>query len=57
MALAANDAELALDTLFTVILNVLASPLVNVISALDIDAVIKNEPESTEGTFSANDAV
>jgi hypothetical protein len=68
-AVVANDAEVANDadvailavdafcTLLTVIPNVDASALVNVISALLIDAVVTNEPVLMGITFNANDAV
>ena len=62
-ALVANDADvaiLAVDafcTLFTVVVNVLPSALVNVVVSFDIDAVTTNEPVLIGVTFNANEAV
>jgi hypothetical protein len=57
VALAAKLALSAFTTLLAVILNVEPSPLVNVVVALLIDAVVTNEPVSIGVTFKANDAV
>jgi hypothetical protein len=51
------DAEDAFSTLLTVISNVVASALVNVISASLIDAVVTNEPVLIGVTLRANEAV
>ena len=63
LAFVANDADvaiLAVDafcTLFVTRENVLPSPLVYVVVAFDIDAVVTNEPVLIGVTFNANDAV
>jgi hypothetical protein len=57
-AVEANEAEVAFTTLLAVTLNVEPSPLVNVVVALLIEAVVNNEPVFTEvPAFKANEAV